>query len=69
MNAKRQYDKITLEILKNTRDGDYHMEKYSQLNQVKQNNKHIYFSVRDDNIHGLSDGDLEVILDWLNTNI
>lgn len=37
--------------------------------KLKQNNKHIYFSVRDDNIHGLSDGDLEVILDWLDTNI
>ena len=36
---------------------------------VRKNNKHIYFSVRDDNIHGLSDGDLEVILDWLDTNI
>lgn len=37
--------------------------------KLKQNNKHMYFSVRDDNIHGLSDGDLEVILDWLDTNI
>ena len=40
-----------------------------KLEKLKQNNKHIYFSVRDDNIHGLSDGDLEVILDWLDTNI
>lgn len=36
--------------------------------KLKQNNKDISFSVRDDDIHGLSKGDAKVILDWLNTN-
>ena len=35
--------------------------------KLKQNNKDISFSVRDD-IHGLSKGDAKVIFDWLNTN-
>ena len=46
----------------------FHKQKIC-IKKLKQNNKHIYFSVRDDNIHGSSDGDLEVILDWLDTNI
>ena len=36
--------------------------------KLKENHTDVSFIARDDNTHGLSDKDLEVILDWLHTN-
>lgn len=64
-------DKITVPVLMIHSKFDEQVS-FSQseglYEKLKQNHTDISFHVRDDNIHGLSDKDLEVILDWLNKN-